>query len=374
MAAARMFNARRIVVCVSAAMLTVALSAVTSAPALAAVSQVGSCTIAPNTQCAGANLSGSDLRGADLSGANLQNANLSGARLDGATFRGANLDGAVFSQAQGVGVNLSSTLLRGANFLQAYLPGVKLDGSQLDGARLSFANLQDAQARSTNFAFAQMDLVNFVKADAHGANFFGAKLQLARLAGANIEDANFAQATFGLTSLAGTKTRGANFWPSNFDRDTVAVNDVFEYVDFRINAYGDHGDCYGHNSTDEVFSYSGFGKCLGSVDYSFDSWIHGYAGWEWYGPASQRVLEIRGSSVLEGKPVTYLKGRADGNWGAFRVTELTNLQAEPTGDRAVKEPGGPLGIDLRDHTYWRGGYGLWTGYSMQVQGWLRRKN
>ena len=110
------------------------------------------------------------------------------------------------------------------------------------------------------------------------------------------------------------------------------------------------------------------------MDYSFDSWIHGYAGWEWYGPASQRVLEIRGSSVLEGKPVTYLKGRADGNWGAFRVTQLTNLQAEPTGDRAVKEPGGPLGIDLRDHTYWRGGYGLWTGYSMQVQGWLRRKN
>ena len=50
------------------------------------------------------------------------------------------------------------------------------------------------------------------------------------------------------------------------------------------------------------------------------------------------------------------------------------VQAEPTGDRAVKEPGGPLGIDLRDHTYWRGGYGLWTGYSMQVQGWLRRKN
>ena len=72
--------------------------------------------------------------------------------------------------------------------------------------------------------------------------------------------------------------------------------------------------------------------------------------------------------------MTYLKGRADGNWGAFRVTQLTNLQAEPTGDRAVKEPGGPLGIDLRDHTYWRGGYGLWTGYSMQVQGWLRRKN
>src|SRR6266516_3366806 len=100
--------------------------------------------------------------------------------------------------------------------------------------------------------------------------------------------------------------------------------------------------------------------------------MHEYAGWRWHGSSLHRELKLGSYGT---PPNGGLDGRADHNWYSFRVTEVVGWAAEATGDRATGQPGGPLKIDLRDHTYWRTGFGCcWTGYSMQVQGWLQRVN
>jgi len=84
------------------------------------------CTIGPNRNLYGCDLSDANLSGVDLSGSYLYGVNLSGANLNFANLSGANLNFA----------NLSGAELNGAN-----LSGAELNGANLSGADFNHADL-----------------------------------------------------------------------------------------------------------------------------------------------------------------------------------------------------------------------------------------
>ena len=91
------------------------------APAVQEGSVVNGCKIAPNSNCQGAKLTGTDLHSANLSGANLQGADISGANLNGANLTNANLSGAKVWYTNLEGADLTGAKTTGAEFANANL-------------------------------------------------------------------------------------------------------------------------------------------------------------------------------------------------------------------------------------------------------------
>jgi len=105
---------------------------------------VGACTIAPATQCPGADLTGADLQDADLTGANLSSVNLTETNLSGANLTTANLSGATIVDA-----DLSDADLTGANLSGATITNTNLDGAILCGTTRTDGTVDDTSCPPT---------------------------------------------------------------------------------------------------------------------------------------------------------------------------------------------------------------------------------
>ncbi|HEY9625533.1 MAG TPA: pentapeptide repeat-containing protein [Crinalium sp.] len=155
---------------------------------------------AKQSELAGVDLNGVNLRGSDLSGVDLRNANLIGADLKGANLSGADLRGATLSNAD----------LRGATLHRAMLSGAALNRIDLRGADLSNTILSGANLWDANLSGASLDRANLWDVNLSGANLSGAELRGAILSSANLRGANLSR-----TSLWGTNLTGANLHRAN---------------------------------------------------------------------------------------------------------------------------------------------------------------
>ena len=82
---------------------------------------IDGCVIAPNAECAGANLSGADLKNANLSGANLTGADLTEADMLGANLTNANLTDATIWFTDLQDANLERAKVQPIQFVNANL-------------------------------------------------------------------------------------------------------------------------------------------------------------------------------------------------------------------------------------------------------------
>lgn len=135
---------------VAAGMLSLAVSAISGAPALASEDLV---RLLDHKQCSGcklqdADLVFADLRDAQLGKAQLQRANLSRARLDGADLRGANLTQSTLMGASLRGADLRGAQLNGADLRESDLSGALFDSEALASTHWKGALGVTAQASS----------------------------------------------------------------------------------------------------------------------------------------------------------------------------------------------------------------------------------
>lgn len=92
---------------------------------------VNGCTIAPQTNCKGANLMGEDLRDAQLERSDLNGTNLSQALLHRANLRYASLHKSNLSAANLTAASMEQTVLTGANLSHANLKNASLEGASV---------------------------------------------------------------------------------------------------------------------------------------------------------------------------------------------------------------------------------------------------
>jgi uncharacterized protein YjbI with pentapeptide repeats len=122
---------------------------------------IGSCKIARDTQCPGADLSGADLgdtyvgrdrirKGADLKGSNFEGANFSNAKLGGIVLEGANLKNANFANAYVVSAFLYQADLSGANLTGADFSDADIDEAKTDGVIFCNTKWVDRAVRNDN--------------------------------------------------------------------------------------------------------------------------------------------------------------------------------------------------------------------------------
>jgi len=178
------------------------------------------CEIGPRARCAGADLSGLDLRFADLSeadlrgarlvGTDLENANLSGAQLERATLIGTDM-----ADAHLWGTNLRGALilacdLESASLIFADLSGADVLGSDLESADLTGVNLGRASLRGSDLESADLTAANARGADFSGANLGRARLTDGRFDGANLMGTNLAAARLERTTFVGANLRRAH--------------------------------------------------------------------------------------------------------------------------------------------------------------------
>jgi uncharacterized protein YjbI with pentapeptide repeats len=348
--------------------LALAVAALVATAPSAGAAVVNGCNIAPATSCPGADLSGANLSGADLQGANLRGANLSRANLDDANLHGADLRDANLHFVFARRANLSSVPLTGATMTVAQVQSANFHGSQLDHAHLGFLNATGATMTATNFAGSKLHFATLDRANLLGANFHGAILHFTFMLGADVRNSNFAHANFGNTFLNGAKTSGANLWPSNLESDSGAVHAFFERVRAHLDAYDGYGGCIVLD--ERPFS----GQLLEDITCSAKAVPGGSYGFN--GSANREISiflsEIGGPSIrVRGTNGVSLDGSASENLGAWHVSDIKGLQAGPTGDRGVGQPGGPLAVDLRRNDYHEG-LNRRRGYVMFIVGWLRR--
>lgn len=313
--------------------------------ASAAVSQVGSCTIAAGTQCPDANLAGADLTNADLRNSNLRGANLSSANLAGANLHGANLREANLYTAIAPRANLSSVVLTGARMHHTLAHNANFNGSQLDSAHLGYLDATHASMRSTNFAGSAMQGTVLKHADLHGANFHGSALLTANLTAADIRHANFAHATFAHTQMWHAAFNGTtNLWPSNFNGDHLAVHGLYERFNAHLDAYDDYGHC-GPDSTFNPREWTGNRYLEVGGSCSAKAQPGGSHGFNSTGPrtiiiiwraAHPNEFELSGTHGVE------VRGSSSSNWGTIEVNHVKGLAVGHTGSRHPGEPGGPL--------------------------------
>ncbi|WP_190303250.1 MULTISPECIES: pentapeptide repeat-containing protein [Methylomonas] len=148
---------------------------------------IGSLTLSPQTQAAGANFSklqtgGNNpliAAGADLNHADFSDANLYGAQLNQADLSAAKLNGATLSGAQ-----MAESNLQGAQLANGKLAYANLTGASLAGAELNAADLSSAYLADTDFNGADLQNADLAGADLAGSDFSGADLH-----GANLADA-----------------------------------------------------------------------------------------------------------------------------------------------------------------------------------------
>jgi Pentapeptide repeats (8 copies) len=105
---------------------------------------VGDCTIAPGTQCPGADLSDANLEGVDLSGADLSSAILTETDLSGANLTEVNLRDSRITDS-----NLSEADLTRANLTGATITDTNLDGAILCGTTRTDGTTDDSSCPAT---------------------------------------------------------------------------------------------------------------------------------------------------------------------------------------------------------------------------------
>jgi uncharacterized protein YjbI with pentapeptide repeats len=181
---------------------------------------INGCVIAPNTQCAGGDLSGArlfsaSLAGADLSGANLSNAafvfvDLTGADLAGANLTGADIRDAVLAGADLTGVTVSGTAVRGADLTGATVPEGTFDVRDLGACTLT-----DLDMSGWNLARASFSSTVMIRTNLSGADLTRAWMPRAQLIDADLSGARMSGVILNSGDLTGANLRGADLSSAN---------------------------------------------------------------------------------------------------------------------------------------------------------------
>jgi uncharacterized protein YjbI with pentapeptide repeats len=160
----------------------------------------------------------SNLAGADFTGSDLRDANLSAAFLDDANFTDAKLDRVAF---------VTSRLHR-ATMTRATLDGAFLHGSQFDGAMLDGVDFSKAKVDGVRFVGASMRQAHLSSIDADSLynDFSKADLTRAELPAARIDAASFRGATLTHANLTLASLRNADFTGADLTGATFIDADV----------------------------------------------------------------------------------------------------------------------------------------------------
>lgn len=226
------------------------------------------CEIGPRARCAGADLSGLDLRFADLTGADLRGARLVGTDLENADLSGAQLEhakliGTDLADGRLWGTNLRGALIRSCDMESASLIFADLSAADVEGSDLESADLRGVQLNRARLRGSDLESANLLGAIARDADFRGANLGRARLTDGRFDGANLLGVNLAATRLERTSLVRANLQRAHLGLRLVEQE---EEDDRRLTADPMHpcyplGDC-SKDARNKVSDDTGVGALL----------------------------------------------------------------------------------------------------------------
>lgn len=181
----------------------------------AGVTIVNGCTIASNSSCPGADLSGANLSRLWMTAGPILNFNAAGANVTNANAKMVVFGSSDFTGSDFTGTDLGSANIVSSAMDQITAPFVNLAGSTLDystftDANLQWANLSSGTAMGADFTNANLAGVDFSWKDLSRADFSGANLVGANFTGARIDGTKFYGADLTAATITGLSFQMTN--------------------------------------------------------------------------------------------------------------------------------------------------------------------